>query len=592
MSAVRGPEFESKDSSLANTPTPRMFATEVGTKSPEAVGGDLTVPKHFQQEISISETTLSQMITTSNLDENKSRSDADVGTEKVRSVSPSKSVRFAEDNAMDADLQNSKEMKEQTNIAKQQETREGNIDGKNKKPDDDGDGDDAESVKKKNKQNTKSCKSDDIKEIYKKDDDDDDDKDDNKNKDKSNQGNPDTSSRVSSGKSRTDQSNESKSKDGKSSDSQGKKQSRCANLRSQSSSKGSSCSKFLQSSASKAHKNVLQVQTVIHANTAQNILGPESPHRSRTPSRSCSPTYGKLFDQDSLLNNQKCLVDSEFDYLSQRSKVKFMIEDDEEPQVETIFMEDDNSISLRPDQNITFEAIESELESLRLTIQNKLSDEQSEETIIDDEAVDEIDTEAKELDTAKTLLIEGRNPASMRRGSTVDTTRSEYTDLIEKYRKKCMDRSECCGAFSDMLVSPRKQSTYAYPNSASDKLSHDQPISPGHSAIDSNNMKLKSHENSSVTYVSDSGCGSIDNLSEVSGSASLALSDVPRLNLDGNTSDLDDTEPSSSRQGRDDETGTLVDEAEFDASKNILEMVCEVLPPPLPPQKKTGRKQT
>ena len=589
MSAVRGPEFESKDSSLANTPTPRMFATEVGTKSPEAVGGDLTVPKHFQQEISISETTLSQMITTSNLDENKSKSDADVGTEKVRSVSPSKSVRFAEDNAMDADLQNSKEMKEQTNIAKQLETREGNIDGNNKKPDDDND---AECVKKKNKQNTKSCKSDDIKDLYKKDDDDDKDKDDNKKMDKSNQGNPDTSSRGSSGKSRTDKSNESKSKDGKSSDSQGKKQSRCANLRSQSSSKGSSCSKFLHSSASKAHKNVLQVQTVLHANTAQNILGPESPHRSRTPSRSCSPSYGKLFDQDSLLNNQKCLVDSEFDYLSQRSKVKFMIEDDEEPQVETIFMEDDNSISLRPDQNITFEAIESELEFLRHTIQNKLSDEQSEEIIIDDENVDEIDTEAKELDTAKTLLIEGRNPVSLRRGSTVDTTRSEYTDLIEKYRKKCMDRSECCGAFSDMLVSPRKQSTYAYPNSASDKLSHDQPVSPGRSAIDSNNLKLKSHENSSVTYVSDSGCGSIDNLSEVSGSASLALSDVPRLNLDGNTSDLDDTEPSSSRQGRDDETGTLVDEAEFDASKNILEMVCDVLPPPQPPQKKTGRKQT
>ena len=586
---MRGPEFESKDSSLANTPTPRMFATEVGTKSPEAVGGDLTVPKHFQQEISISETTLSQMITTSNLDENKSKSDADVGTEKVRSVSPSKSVRFAEDNAMDADLQNSKEMKEQTNIAKQQETREGNIDGKNKKSDDD---DDAESVMKKNKQNTKSCKSDDIKDLYKKDDDDDKDKDDNKNKDKSNQGNVDTSSRGSSGKSRTDKSNESKSKDGKSSDSQGKKQSRCANLRSQSSSKGSSCSKFLQSSASKAHQNVLQVQTVIHPNTAQNILGPESPHRSRTPSRSCTPTYGKLFDQDSLLNNQKCLVDSEFDYLSQRSKVKFMIEDDEEPQVETIFMEDDNSISLRPDQNITFEAIESELEFLRHTIQNKLSDEQSEETIIDDENDDEVDTEAKELDTAKTLLIEGRNPASMRRGSTVDTTQSEYTDLIEKYRKKCMDRSECCGAFSDMLVSPRKQSTYAYPNSASDKLSHDQPVSPGRSAIDSNSLKFKFHENSSVTYISDSGCGSIDNLSEVSGSASLALSDVPRLNLDGNTSDLDDTEPSSSRQGREDETGTLVDEAEFNASKNILEMVCDVLPPPQPPRKKTGRKQT
>ena len=588
MSAVRAPEFESKDSSLANTPTPRMFATEVGTKSPEAVGGDLTVPKHFQQEISISETTLSQMITTSNLDENKFKSDADMGTEKVRSVSPSKSVRFAEDNAMDADLQNSKEMKEQTNIAKQQETREGNIDGKNMKSDDD----DAESVKKKNKQNTNSCKSDDIKDLYKKDDDDDKDKDDNKNKDKSNQSNPDTSSRGSSGKNRTDKSNESKSKDGKSSDSQGKKQSRCASLRSQSSSKGSSCSKFLQSSASKAHKNVLQVQTVIHANTAQNILGPESPHRSRTPSRSCSPTYGKLFDQDSLLNNQKYLVDSEFDYLSHRSKVKFMIEDDEEPQVETIFIEDDKNISLKPDQNITFEAIESELEFLRHTIQNKLSDEQSEETIIDDENVDETDTEAKELDTAKTLLIEGRNPASLRRGSTVDTTRSEYIDLIEKYRKKCMDRSECCGAFSDMLVSPRKQSTYAYPNSTSDKLSHDQPISPGRSAIDSNNLKLKSHENSSVTHVSDSGCGSIDNLSEVSGSASLALSDVPRLNLDENTSDLDDTEPSSSRQGRDEETGTLVDKAEFDASKNILEMVCDDLPPPQPPQKKTGRKQT
>ena len=588
---MKEPDVESKDSSLAETPTPRMFATELGTRSPEVVSSDVTVPKHHQQELSMAEPSDSQQVQDENTNviENKSKPDTDTDMQKGRSTSPSKSVRFAEEMARQANLQNSKEIKQQTNIAKQQKERQGSADGKNKKKKSE---DNGESVKKKNKQNVKSCKSDDINEIYRKGDDDDDDKDNDKNKNKGNQNEPYSSTRGSSGKNRQDKSNDSKSTQEQNLDSQGQKRSRSTKPRSQSPLRGHNCSKFLQSSASKPHKNILQVQTVIHSDTAQNILGPESPSRSRSPTRA-SPIHWKQSDQDFLSKYPMFSADSaqnEFDYASQRSKVKFMIEG-EENQLETIFIEDENTVCLRPGQDMTFETIESELESLRHIIQNKLSEHQNEEIKIDDKNYDDVDIEAEELDATKTLIVEGRNLATLRRETSMDRTQADYTELIEKYRKKCMDRSEFCGAFSDMLVSPRKKHTYAYPNSSPEKPQFDPSGNVDNSAIDSNSPKLKSVENCSVIHVSDSGCGSIENLSEFSRSASVTLSDVPRLNLEGNTSDLDDTEPSSSRHDKDDDK-TIVDESEYLGDRNILELVCDVLPASESKQKKTDRKQT
>ena len=608
VNTIKGPDFESKDSSIAESPTPRMFATELGTRSPQAVNSDLTIPPHLQQftiedpqyfELATESQIIQQSTETKNtkIDENRNHDGDD--PRKARSISPSKSVRFAEEKARQDSLQQSKEMKQQKNVAKQQKERQGSADIKKKKKKSDDDTEmeahSQESVKKKNKQNAESCKTEDINEIYRKDDDDD--KDNNKDKHKSNQNNPESANKGSSESNKQDKSTESKSEGKQSSESQGQHRSRNTKPRSQSPLRGQNCSKFYQSSASKPHKNMLQVQTVIHADSAQNMIGLESPSRLGSHRPPHSPSHRYCVEQDSLAKcyNFPNVVDSaedRFDYYSQRSKVKFKIEG-EEPQIDTIFMEDENSIGLRPDRDITFEAIESELQSLRHVIHNKLFEKQVQELNSESERSNDIDTESEKNYVDKGLIVEGRNPSRLNE-STVDTGRTEYSDLIEKYRKKCMDRSEFCGAFSDMLTTPRKQYTYAYLNDLPVNCKEESVGSIHRHTEDSFNQKQKSVENSSVAQISDSGVGSVDNISEISRSASMTISEVPRLDLGDATSDLDlDSESNSLREEENDEADvTIMNEDKFVDGKTILEMVCDDLPIMETKQEKLDRKQT
>ena len=575
-----------------------MFATELGTKSPQAVEGDLTIPPQLLQ---FSETqdpyqlSHSQMENTDvidgrpvkdqdntemvpNQDNTEPVPEGGNDAQKVRSTSPSKSVRF-----VDKTGQSDKDIKQlsNTSIAIGEKERLGS-------------GDEKEKDQKKNKQNTESCKPDDINDIHKKDNDDDDNKDNSKSMQNQNQSKSGSVVRGSSGKTNENKSEDSKSGgENKSSSQNEKTASRNMRPRSHSPLQGHNCTKFRNSSASKPHKNKLQVQTINHANATPTIIGPESPSRSLSCSRSGSPTCKKNTEHDRHCFTADNALD-EYDYFRERSKVKFMIEG-EEPEIETIFVEGEDEIGLRHDKDITFDAIESELKSLRHSIQNKLFEQGSNKSELyndDDINIEEAEdfTESSVTGREDMLFVEGRNPSRLGRVSVIDTVQTDYTDLIEKYRKRCMDRSELYGAFSERLITPRSQSSYAKSNRKMlrQKLNHFH----NDASVDFD-LKSKLLESSSVTHISDSGHGSMDNVSEVSKSASLASSGVPRLYLGGCTSDLDlDSGSESSEHAKDGDKGTIVAEKnEFGIDKNILEMVCDDLPP-AEPKKDLNRKET
>ena len=588
---IKGPDPESRGSSVTDSPTPRMFATELGTRSPQAVDGDLTIPPQLlqfhetQDQLSQSRVGETDVIGSGPVydqdntepipeqDNTEPAPEQDNNAQKVRSTSPSKSVRFAEKSA-----QSNKDIKQQTNIAKQQKARQGSgEDNKNKKK----------------SKNSESCKSNDINEIHKKDDDDDNEnKDNDKNRQTQSQSTPGSAVRDSAGTTKENKSGDTKSEgENKSSSQDQKRSSRNMRPRSHSPLQGQNCTKFRKSSASKPHKNKLQVQTVNHANATPTILGPESPSMSRSCSQSGNSTGKKGTEHDQYSFLAGTALD-EYDYFRERSKVKFMIEG-EEPEIETIFVEDENDIGLRPDKDITFEAIESELKSLRHRIQNKLFEQGSDKLELYDESDNDNEeaedfTETDANNGEEMLFVEGRNPSRLEKESVIDTVQTDYTDLIEKYRKRCMDRSELYGAFSEKLITPRSQSSYANSN----QLMHMQKLNTMNSdtSVDFD-QKSKLLESSSVTHISDSGLGSLDNVSEVSKTASLK-SGVPRLNLESCTSDLDlDSGSESSGQDKDDSDGTIVADKEFGADKNILEMVCDDLPP-AEPKEDVNRKET
>ena len=575
-----------------------MFATELGTKSPQAVEGDLTIPPQLLQ---FSETqdpyqlSHSQMERTDVIDgrpvkdqdntemvpnQDYTEPVPEVGNDaqKVRSTSPSKSVRF-----VDKSGQSDKDIKQlsNTSIAIGEKERLGSGEEKGKD-------------QKKNKQNAESCKPDDINDIHKKDDDDDDNKDNNKSMQNQNQSKSGSVVRSSSSKTNENKSEDSKSGgENKSSSQNEKTASRNMRPRSHSPLQGHNCTKFRSSSASKPHKNKLQVQTINHANTTPTIIGPESPSRSLSCSRSGSTTGKKITEHDRYYFTTDNALD-EYDYVRERSKVKFMIEG-EEPDIETIFVEDEDEIGLRHDKDITFDAIESELKSLRHSIQNKLFEQGSNKSELyndDDVNIEEAEdfTETSVTGGEDMLFVEGRNPSRLGKESVIDTVQADYTDLIEKYRKRCMDRSELYGAFSERLITPRSQSSYAKSNR---KVLRQKPNHFNNDASVDFDLKSKLLESSSVAHISDSGHGSMDNVSEVSKSASLASSGVPRLHLGECTSDLNlDSGSESSEHAKDGDKGTIVAEKdEFDVDKNILEMVCDDLPP-AEPKKDLNRKET
>ena len=595
---IKGTDVESRGSSITDSPTPRMFATELGTKSPQAVEGDLTVPPQLVQ---FSETQDPYQLSHPQMESNghddsemvPSQDNAEPISEfgneaqKVRSTSPSKSVRF-----VDKSGQSVTDIRQQssTSIAKDQNERLGSSEEKKKD-------------QKKNKQSLESCKSDDLNAKHKKDDDDDD-KDKDKNIQNQNQSQPGIVVRGGSGKTNENKSENSKSGGNQTGSQKEKTASRNMRPRSHSPLLGQNCSKFRNSSASKPHKNKLQVQTINHADATPTIIGPESPSRSRNCSRSGSPTGKRFTENDSYCISAETALDK-YDYFSERTKVKFMIEG-EEPEIETIFVEDEDDIGLRHDKDITFEAIESELKSLRHSIQNKLFEQGSDklelynEIDIDDDKTEGSD-EANARNGDKPLFVEGRNPSRQGKEPIVQASQDDYADLIEKYRKRCMDRSELYGAFSERLITPRSQSSYANSN----RMLFQQRLNSfkNDASVDSD-QKSKLFEGSSVTgtHISDSGHGSMDNVSELSRPASVTSSGIPRLNLEQCTSDLDldsgseaSPKPKDGGNGalladKDGGNGTIVADNEFGIDKNILEMVCDDLPP-VEPRKDLNRKE-
>lgn len=610
--------------------TPRMFATEVGSRDAEAIA-DVTVPSHVQHELHLSESAATVQKTSEVMTENKNSNytgdtdkgeteDTDKGEtveeqvsseERARIGSSSKSVRFAEQKEKLGASQNSKELKQilNQNIAKQDR----DINNADVNYDDDIDADVIETVSRKNKRNSKgSCKPEDSDTILRKGDDDDDeddqsrdvnDKDDNRkgsnNKDNSgtnssandgdnkenmsknnrNSGQKRTSSSQprSRSSSVTRQGSRPKEADVKNSGSRSQVRKSGSRLSSnKGSSKSSHCSRFEQSKASNTHTHTLEVSSVLHGDTVATVLGPESPKRghsrSASPRRNGEQTF-HFFSQRS----RPCFEEvDDFSSLpgnSHRSKVKFMVEG-EEPEMETIFIENEEEIDVKENTEITYDVLDSEIEMLRSAIQNALinkGEDQAEEDEIASRKFFEEDIENIEGSDSDTVVMET---------DTADTIRGDYSSLLEKYRQRCMNRSENYGSISATLVTPRD--THGLTSSRSKSLGNEmkknsfnkRDNSQEHSN-DNKTIEGTQHLNSAV--LSDSGHGSVDNLSDLSHSTNQTRPDVPTLDFGGSTSDL------GLGSVRSDVTVSAknVEEngGEDKGEKNLLEMVCDQLSP-------------
>ncbi|XP_045188276.2 uncharacterized protein LOC123546141 isoform X3 [Mercenaria mercenaria] len=608
--------------------TPRMFATEVGTRDEQAVTvSDVTVPSKVQHELHLSDSGATLQETddilpadrnnsnTVDTDKNDTNGPSGSVEERARIGSPSKSVRFAEQRDKLVESQSSKEIKqmENMNIAR----------GLNTVNDEDIDDNVIETVSRKNKQNSKgSCKSENSEIAVKKDDDEDDEgnsKDDNRknndnirrvnsggnvnhtkdssdnkenisgNNNESGQKRPVSGSQTRS-ESTLGNSQRSRSKGesikSSASNSQVRKTGPSVPGNTKSVSKGGHCSKFEQSKASRAHTHTLEVSSVLHGHSVTTVVGPESPKRGR--SRSASPNRGR--DQTFQFFSQKsrpCFEDlDDFSSLygnSQRSRVKFMLEG-EEPEVETIFMENEDDVKVKPDKEVTYDVLDTEIEMLRSAIQNSLisNNEIQEEVEIECKNVSEEEAESAEESESETVVFET---------DTVDTLRGEYSNILEKYRQRCMDRSESFGAISTTLVTPRQTQSLTSSRSRSlgNETHENLPVNRSSPFKEKQLKILDDTQPLNTTMLSDSGHGSVDNLSDLSLSTSQARSDVPKLDLGGSTSDL------GLGSGRSDTTVTTGNGDENDKKhkeeKTLLELVCDQLSPIEQRQKPAKRRE-
>lgn len=612
--------------------TPRMFATEIGVKDADDVTTktDVTVSDNVQHELHVSES-VEEMKDTQDATEQKNINNndtADMERElptsgfdgKNRIGSPSKSVRFAQSN----ESKNSKEMKQMRNetIVKQQRNvnSAGSKGGHHIDDDEDVDKKVIETVSKKNKENSKvTCKSEDI-DVIKKKDDDDENNDRAKDGPNGNVGNtdmPKTSGNQTTGekgnmKEKSSDKTGSESKDSgtkralsssqnnsasrpshrsrsQSRERSGQDSSRKSQIRkSQTSTKtsktkkvstrNSHCSRFEQSQASKQHINKLEVSSVIHSNGVSTSLRPESPKRNRSRSSSPSRQRDQCFQFFAPMTRPCFEAPDDFDCYhnnSQRSKVKFLLEG-EEPELETIFIEDDNDVGIKTDKEITYDVLDSEIDMLRTAIQNSLTS--------NTEAVEENNTEINEQEETESES-DSETGTSEVDTEREDTFRGDYSNLLEKYRQKCMERSETFGAISATLVTPRDSKTKK--SNKSEVVKHRKGSSVVLSEIGNEDAGNESDGQPKVvhlTALSDSGHGSADNLSEFSHSNSKV--NVPKLELGGSTSDLGmDTSRSDVTVTNDnadvaEATNDYVNGEEEDG-KNLLEIVCDQLTTPV-----------
>lgn len=613
--------------------TPRMFATEIGTRDSETIDKELVVSNQFQFKLTVSDTGETQTdADDGRTDGNNSASEKKeietANDEANRVVSPSKSVRFVEGDRQDSDLSHtSKEMKQKMNesIAKQQlsETDPEKTDGNR-----------ADDNNKKNQKVT--CKDDEIEEIYRKDPDDDDSNSNNNQRhsgQKDNKGeNDNRQSSQGTGHNNNDNSKGDQGNKGKqttdmpdvSEVSHGAKRKTKVRERSgsltrsrpSSGSSGSSnnakkdrkkkqkdtgkvlsersgsfpssargrCSRFDKSESSKSHINTLEARSVLHGSSVVTMIGPESPKRgasrSASPDRKSDRGPARMKSKDTFQffseKSKPCFEtnDDDFDVLygrGEKTKVKFLLEG-EEPELETLFIENDGEVKVKDNKVIDFDVLDLELAMLRTNINNNLTEvttaNEDIATATENEFNDHTDEDTITEESDETTDVEDEKGSE-----TIETIRGDYSSILDKYRKRCMERSELCGEISTLLVTPRETNSLV-----SDKSSTKQ--GPKHPKAETSPEK----KTVAQTMLSDSGRGSVENLSDLSRSASVPMTPVPRLDLGDCTSDLGLGTSRSDRTITKETSAkdiTVANQGETDDSreKTLLQLVCEQLSP-------------
>ncbi|XP_022328128.2 uncharacterized protein LOC111127310 isoform X3 [Crassostrea virginica] len=341
---------------------------------------------------------------------------------------------------------------------------------------------------------------------------------------------------------------------------------------------------LLSSSHEMSTPSVLNIQTVIHGSSIHHLVGPESPHRSRSPSPSRSPTRSQTacsikskanktnrLIRPSSANQQTRKMrrvsreshSSEDTITARKSKVYF---EGEKPPRQSVFVEtegnDGISVDLKEDRILTFEEIEAELNSLKEDIEERRKFE-----IIDKISVDDDDSDGDSMvDEFNVDLIS--LPTDNEHDNFIEEL-DEYSSLLDVYRKKCMEVSENCGVLSEVLISPRKTSSRPRSGGAWKEKKDRRNSGSRRNSFHFERMPQSQRSTAASSGVDDSLKHTTSEISIADSGYSMASSDVshrvkspvPPLNLHADeTSDL----------------GQL--DTDRTEDKPLLELVCDELP--------------
>ncbi|KAK3593726.1 hypothetical protein CHS0354_013623 [Potamilus streckersoni] len=624
-------------SSREITPTPRMFVTEINSKSEKI---DAELAGHLQNDSPVKKTNEDEIITEKNSSAEMNPVDRPSSVEGTsnRGKSPYKSVRFVEDahSKEIKQLKNAKIAEQQLKLSQKNDLNIMDLDEKKK------------SLAKKGNM---SCKDDASKENehWDKDDDNDDDK--NNRKLKDGRGTDDSAVEKVMNNVSSSKGGNSENKISDSSETKGKKTSITSKesqdendsvLQNLERAKVQHCSRFSQSQVS-AVLRPLQVQTVLHGDAIHNVICAENRSRSPSPNRQ-NPSRFKLNnsvisshekEQEFLFFSHKDIVKSgteDFDYTVSRPKVKFQLESDKcEEYKSSIFWERDtgDEILIQGGTDINFDTLDSELELLKTSIQKNLSkekelDEGLEIVTLIEENTNNEESKCKVSPREESPFIDRLNLSLSKdlnsdRGNTsnvaADSVRDGgYSDLLKQYRQRCIQNWEHCGEISSQsnqddaitkkpkmssagIIKPKRVSSAGIirpkrmSSANSDKQSRDSDTnqdsgvkdiesSQGSQLNSYRSQRLENYRGRSLSLdegcqrkcqsvkreVLDSGCGSEDTLSEMSGTIT-AVSDVPHLNLGSLSNDL-------ALAQKNDKMGDV----NSHKGQNLLDMVCDHLP--------------
>jgi hypothetical protein len=331
--------------------------------------------------------------------------------------------------------------------------------------------------------------------------------------------------------------------------------------------------------------SVLNIQSVIHGGSIHQLVGPESPHRSRSPSPSRSPSRSQTRSQTpssvkSKSNKTNKLIrpssanqqtrksrrmskeshSSTNTLTARKSKVHF---EGEKPPRQSVFVETAEcggiSVGLKEERALTFEEIEAELNFIKEDIEERRKFEDMDRISIDSE-----DDSVMEEENMDLICLPTANEQE-----NVNEDISDYSSLLDVYRKKCMEVSENCGALSNALTSARRH--VARPRSGGEwrerrehrnagsrrnSFHFEKPPHSTRSEVPSSTEHNSLKNTTSDISIADSGYSMAS--SDVSRKEESA---VPRLNLQGEeSSDIGQTE------------------SERTEDKTLLELVCDELP--------------